>query len=497
MVIMPASTPPAPRGGGSGAAEMAARIASGPGFWTDWLAELDRQGLLEELLAEDVIARALREAPPGHKYDRVLTAKMTVICVLVACLFPGAGYDTVLATAFGLPGLHLRPGAEVPTGAAFSQARRLLGEQVMKKIFELDAAAAGADLGIGLRWKGLQVTAIDGTTMELARNGVLEDGFGTPAENARPLLRVTAHVRTATFRWIGAAIGGYHDGENALADQLEDSFRPGILNLADRGFFSMHRWIRFSGTGAHLAWRIKNGAKSVPLKTLKTLPDGSELVMLHESDGMRTRRRRETGNPEAERLPDTIARLVTFTILTETRSGRRKTTRVRVLTTLLDHEKYPAREIAVLYAERWQIEIAFLHLKKTLRGSKRVLRGRSVTLARQEAWAFLLVHNMIAAVAARAGALAGIDPDLIPFTAVLGLVRAGIHAGTRCGHCGQLPADPLGQLIDGVAAHPRHRPGRKRTSGRTPAERRSRPTEEATYTITITPSNLPQWQQTP
>jgi len=27
-------------------------------FWTDWLAELDRQGLLEELLAEDVIARA-------------------------------------------------------------------------------------------------------------------------------------------------------------------------------------------------------------------------------------------------------------------------------------------------------------------------------------------------------------------------------------------------------------------------------------------------------
>src|SRR5947207_765396 len=336
MVITPASILPGPRGEEDpGAAEMAARIASGPGFWTGWLAELDRQGLLEELLAEGVIARALREAPPGHKYDRVLTAKMTVLCVLVACLFPGAGYDTVLATAFGLPGLHLRPGAEVPTGAAFSQARRLLGEQVMKKIFELDAAAADADLGIGLLWKGLEVTAIDGTTMELARNGVLEDGFGTPAEGARPLLRVTAHVRTATFRWIGAAIGGYHDGENALADQLQDSFTPGILNLADRGFFSMHRWIRFSAAGAHLAWRIKNGAKSVPLKTIKTLPDGSELVMMHESDGMRTRRRRDTQNPHAGRLPDTTARLVTFTITAVTRSGRTKTTRMRVLTTLL------------------------------------------------------------------------------------------------------------------------------------------------------------------
>ena len=305
MVITHASTPPALRGEDSGAAEMAARIASGPGFWTDWLAELDRQGLLEELLAEDVIARALRETPPGHKYDRVLTARMTVICVLVACLFPGAGYDMVLATAFGLPGLHLRPGTEVPTGAAFSQARRLLGEQVMKKTFELDAAVADADLGIGLLWKGLEVTAIDGTTMELARNGVLEDGFGTPAEGARPLLRVTAHVRTASFRWIGAAIGGYHDGENALADQLEGSFTPGILNLADRGFFSMHRWIRFSGTGADLAWRVKNSAKSVPLKTLETLPDGSELVMLHESDGMRARRRKEqaTSAPHASRTP--------------------------------------------------------------------------------------------------------------------------------------------------------------------------------------------------
>src|SRR5207302_8726656 len=123
-------------------AEMGARIAYGGGFWTGWLAELDRQGLLEEVLAEGVTARALREAPSGHKYDRVLTAKMTVICVLVACLFPGAGYDTVLATAFGLPGLRLRPAAGAPTGPAFSQARKLLGEQVMQRIFERDAAVA-------------------------------------------------------------------------------------------------------------------------------------------------------------------------------------------------------------------------------------------------------------------------------------------------------------------------------------------------------------------
>jgi hypothetical protein len=501
MVITPASTPPAPRAEEeSGAAEMAARIVSGPGFWTDWLAELDRQGLLEELLAEDAIARALREAPSDHKYNRVLTAKMTVTCVLVACLFPGAGYDTVLATAFGLPGLRLLPGAEIPSGSAFSQARKLLGDQVMQRLFELDAAVPDADLGIGLLWKGLEITAIDGTTMELARNDVLEGEFGTPAAGARPLLRVTAHVRTATFRWIGAAAGGYHDGENALADQLEDSFRPGILNLADRGFFSMHRWIRFSGTGAHLAWRIKNGARSVPLKTIKTLPDGSELVMLRESDGMRTRRRKEAGDPRAERLPDTTARLVTFTVTTVTRSGRTKTTVMRVLTTLLDYEAYPARDIAVLYAERWQIEIAFLHLKRTVRGPRRPLRGQSPDLARQEAWALLLIHNITATATARAAGSAGLDPGLIPFTAVLGLVRSHVAADTCCRHCGHRPASadaPLASLNAAILATPRHRTGRQRTSGRTTAERRTRHTEEVTYTIDITKSNLPKWDTTP
>jgi hypothetical protein len=477
---------------------LAARVASGPGLWLQELEGLDRAGLLEQLLAEGTIGEAAATVPHGHKLDRALTAKNTLLSVIAGCLFAGQGYDQVLRTVFAMPGLDpLAPGTPVPTGPALSKGRVRSGEHVVRRTFELDAARADADLGIGQLWHGMEVTAFDGTTAALDANDELAAAFGVPAGGKNPMLRLVALVRTATHRWIAAAVGGYHDGENALADELEGTLTAGMLNLADRGFFSMDRFLRFSAGGAQLWWRVKNGAKSVPLKTLKTLPDGSELVMLHESDGMRARRRRDTGDKAAARLPDTIARLVQFTIVTRTRGGRAKTSVIRLLTTLLDHEEYPAREIAVLYAERWQIEIAFLHLKKTLRGARRVLRGKSEVLARQEAWAFLLVHNMIAAVAARAAALAGIDPDLIPFTAVLGLVRAGLHADTRCGHCGKLPADPLGQLTDDVTAHPRHRPGRKRTSGRTAAERRSRPTEEATYTITITPSNLPQWQQTP
>ena len=480
-------------------ADLASRVLSGPGLWTDWLEELDRRGLIGDLLAEGVIEEAVATAPHGHQLDRVLNAKTTLICVLAGCLFPGEGYDTTLRITFGLPGLGLKPGTTVPAGPALSKARALLGEQVTRRAFELDAARSDIELGIGSAWHGMETTAFDGTTAELFNNDELAGAFGVPTGGTKPKLRIVAHVRTGSRRWIGAAVGGYHDGENALVDELASTLRPGMLNLADRGFFSMDRWIRFSAAGAHLCWRVKNGAKSVPFKTLKTLPDGSELVLLHESNGMLTKRRRDIAGKTAPRLPDTIARLVQFTIVTRTARGRTKTSTIRVLTTLLGHAAFPAAGIAALYAERWQIEIAYLHLKKTLRGARRVLRGQSEVLARQEAWAFLLVHNMVATVAARAAALAGIDPDAISFTAVLGLVRAHLQADTCCPHCGRRPAssagDPLARLLADVIAHPPNRTGRKRTSGRTPAERRTRHTEDATYTIAITPSNLPEWDQ--
>ena len=171
-----------------------------------------------------------------------------------------------------------------------------------------------------------------------------------------------------------------------------------------------------------------------------------------------------------------------------------------MLTTLLDHESFPARDIAELYAERWQIEIAFLHLKKTVRGPRRPLRGQSPALARQEAWALLLIHNIVATAAARAAAVAGTDPRLIPFTAVLALVRDHVAADVCCRHCGHRPAsgnDQLSILNTAIIALPRHRPGRQRTSGRTAAERRTGHTEEVAYTISSTKSNLPKWDKTP
>jgi hypothetical protein len=145
--------------------------------------------------------------------------------------------------------------------------------------------------------------------------------------------------------------------------------------------------------------------------------------------------------------------------------------------------------------KRYTVEIAFLHLKKTVKGTGRVLRGRSVALARQETWALLLVHNMTATLAARAAGQAGLDPDLIPFTAVLSLLRGHLASGARCPHCGKRLAsgnNPVALLTADILAQPAHRQRPARTSGRTPFQRQNWHTEPVTYTITIVPSNLPE-----
>jgi hypothetical protein len=204
MVISPAPTVPAGHDGGERpSAEtggLLAQAAAGPGLWEDLLGELRRAGLIAELLADGVITAAVARAAHGHKLDRVLTAEVTAMCVIVGALFPDRGYDLVLARTFTMPGLPVKPGTVTPSGPALSRARALLGEQVMRRIFELGAARTDADRGIGAAWHGLETTGMDGTTIELVNNDELADAFGVPSGGTKPKIRIAAHVRTGSRR---------------------------------------------------------------------------------------------------------------------------------------------------------------------------------------------------------------------------------------------------------------------------------------------------------
>jgi hypothetical protein len=457
---------------------------------------LDVQGcsrLLAGLVDPARVRAALAVSGHVDRRRRTLTGEATVHAVLGLCLFSGEGYDAVLGRTMPLLGGAAAMGGRVPTGAALSKARVRVGEDPLRCLFEASAATAPAP-GIGSVAFGLELTAFDGTTAELAAEDALAEEFGVPTGGPRPLARMVTLISCGDRRVKAAAIGSYHTSEQELTDRLADRLAPGTLNLADRNFFSLQRWQRFSASGAQLAWRVKNGARSLPAKRLQRLGDGSYLVRLRESDSMRAKRRKDSGDPHAPRLPDTIARLVEFDVAVQDLRGRRRVSRIRLLTTLLDHRTYPARELAKIYSQRWQVEITYLRIKKELRGTGTALRGRSPELARQELWAFLIVYNALCDLASRVAALEGIDPDEIAFVAVLRLTRSHLDGDTSCHHCGRRPSDngdPLTALTSDITAHPRNRTGRSRTSPRTAAERRTSHTREAIYTITIAKSNLP------
>ena len=340
---------------------------------------------------------------------------------------------------------------------------------------------------------GLLVTATDGTVFDLADTAAMRERFTTPSKGRFPQARMVALV-TCGNRWILAArIGSSGTSEQVLADSLISELGPDTINLADRGFFSMDRWIRASATGAHLVWRVKNGARSLPARLERTLPDASAWVMLHESDQMLARRRKTCGDKTMPRLAPTLARLVEFTVTSRDRSGRPvKTSRYRVLTTLLDHRRHPAEKIAALYAERWQIELTYARLKTTLREPGTRLRGQTPELAYQELWALLTVYNTLVRLAVSTAVDLNVDPDAISFTAVLALTRNLIAADRGpCVNCGHHGPDPATALIAAIAGQPLNRHDRQRNGPRTPAQRKTERTRDVTYEITITPPELP------
>ena len=163
-----------------------------------------------------------------------------------------------------------------------------------------------------------------------------------------------------------------------------------------------------------------------------------------------------------------------------------------MLTTLLDHRRYPAEQIAALYAERWQIVLTYARLKTTLREPGTRLRGQTPELVYQELWALLTVYNALVHLAVSTAVDLNVDPDAISFTAVLALTR-NLLATDRgpCVTCGHHNADPIAALTAAITAQPLNRHGRQRNGPRTPAQRETERTRDVTYEITITPPKLP------
>jgi hypothetical protein len=330
------------------------------------------------------VRAALAAAGYADRCQGLLTGAVTTVLVLGLCLYCGQGYASVIVRLWPLLG-WFNPAVvlwDPVSAAALSTARARVPVGVLRALFEAGAAAGAAAGSVVF---GLVLTAVDGTVLDLASTEAVRARFATPSGGRFPQARVVTLVACGTRRVLAAEVDSCGVSEQRLWDRLVGRLQPGTLNLADRNFFSMDRWRAASATGAHLVWRVKNGARSVPARVVATLPDGSELVRLRESDAMLARRRKATGQKKVPRLEDVTARLVSFIVTVTDDDGRTTTTsRFRVLTTLLDHDEHPAEQIAAVYAQRWQVELAYKTIKTTLRGGNRRLRGQSADLAEQE-----------------------------------------------------------------------------------------------------------------
>lgn len=473
-------------------------------------------GILSYVVSPALVDEAVGDGLAREVRLRSLPSRLGVFFVLGLCLFSAdAGTRVMGRLVAGMEKALEAAGWVVPAATSLTGLRRRLGEMVLQSVFRRLAGAFSPGKAAWSHLGGLLVAAVDGTGVAVpdtpgnaayfGRAGSGRRGKGKEAAepgaaraSVYPQARVVTMIACGTRAVIGAAFGpvrGKGSGERELAMQLLGSVHPGMLLLADRGFYSWKLWSAAAGRGADLLWRVTctgNGALRLPV--LLELPDGSWVSRVWEKSARPDRKDRGASLP---------VRVIEFTITVEDQGeqgedvagegGKKKirTERYRLVTTLMDHRAFPAAMLAACYARRWSAELSNRELKTVLRGSGRVLRARSPELARQEIWAYLAVYQALRIIIARAAARDGRDPARISFTAArdaaqdsITTARTSMPAALDTAEATILSPRALVPLRQGRV---RPRQAKRRAATFQPARRTQHIPRRVACTVTITP----------
>jgi hypothetical protein len=378
------------------------------------LPDLVSVGLLMKVFPADVVDAVIAECGRTEQRRRSLPARSMAYFAMGMALHSEGSYEDVLALiSDGLAWAHRdEQSPKLANKAAISHARDRLGPEPMALLFKRVAKPLAAQDSAGCWLAGRRLVAIDGTCLDLPDTAVNDSHFGRPGVNkgersAFPQARVVALAECGTHAIFEAVISPYTTSEVVASVELLGRLQPGMLCLADRGFYSFKAWQNACSTGADLLWRVND---NLTLEPVKDLPDGSWLAEVFDS---KADRRREQ---------PVQVRVVSYTI----EDGRDPTGPFRLITTLLDHRKAAAKDLAAAYAQRWEIETAFDELKTHQRGAREVLRSRSPELITQEIWGHLCCHYAIRSLMFDAALHAGHDPDRVSFVAALRISRRSI-----------------------------------------------------------------------
>jgi hypothetical protein len=379
------------------------------------LSDLVSVGVLTRTFPPGLVDEVIAEVGRTEQRHRSLPARVMAYFSIGMALHSEGSYEDVLSLLTdGLAWASSEEPVKLPSKSAIFQARARLGPEPLQALFTRVAAPLSEPGSAGVWLAGRRLVAIDGTCLDVTDTPENDVFFGRPGVNkgeqaAFPQARVVALAECGTHAIFEAAVGPYTTAENTLAREVIDRLGPGMLLLADRGFCGFPLWSRAAATGADLLWRAMPDMKPRPIETLA---DGSWLAEL-----------RPSGNAGRHADPLTI-RVIDYQI----DDGRPNDNTYRLFTTILDPDDATAVDLAVAYAQRWEIEGAFDELKTHQRGPRTVLRSKSPDLVLQEIWGHLCCHFAIRTLMWEAADHAGVDPDRVSFVAALRIARRSITA---------------------------------------------------------------------
>ena len=378
------------------------------------LSDLISVGLVTRVFPPGIVDEVIAESGRTEQRHRSLPARVVAYFAIAMALYAEGSYEDVFAQLTdGLSwSSRWSESFTPPSKSAIFQARARLGAAPLKALFARVARPLASPGSKGAFLAGRRLVAIDGTCLDVADTTENTLAFGRPGVNkgeqaAFPQARVVALAECGTHAIFDAVIGPYSTSEIELSRALVARLEPGMLLLADRGFYGFKLWTAAASTGADLCWRAKSNL--LP-RHVETLTDGSWLAEV------------TPGGNEGRYATPVRLRVVDYTV----DDGRNNVEEYRLLTTILDPEAAPASSLAAAYAERWEIESAFDELKTHQRGPRTVLRSKSPDLVEQEIWGHLCCHFAIRTLMWEAADGAGEDPDRVSFVAALRIARRSV-----------------------------------------------------------------------
>jgi hypothetical protein len=368
-------------------------------------------GVIAKFFPLEKVREVLHRTKRASRRERDLPAHVVVYYVIALALYMRSSYREVLRCLLEGVQWLLDPSAPIKVAgkSGISQARSRLGAEPLKKLYEAVVIPIAEQRTRGAWYRQWRLVSLDGSTLDVADTAANDRAFGRPGasrgSSAYPKIRFVGLLENGTRVLWAAQVDRYTTDEITLAQTVVPALKKGILCLADRFFPSYELWQKAAQTGADLLWRVRQNAR---LEVDRRFADGSYRSRIYRSTSDRRNRRHPITVRVIEyRLKDVPGAEPIY----------------RLITTILDPRRAPAKELAALYHERWEMETMLDELKTHLRGAQIVLRSKTPELVRQEFYGLLMAHFAIRGLMHEAALQADEDPDHLSFLHAVRVVQ--------------------------------------------------------------------------